>query len=54
MGALLFDLAVLDDQDEIRIADGGKPVRNGNDRLLPGDAGNGFLNLALGFNIDRC
>ena len=54
MGALLFDPAVLDDQDEVCIADGGEAVRNGDDRLLTGNAGNGLLNLPLGLDIDRC
>lgn len=53
MRSLLDDLAVVDDEDHIRLADGGKPVRDDEGRRALHQRMRRFLNQHFRFGIDR-
>ena len=53
MGTALGNDTVFNHQDLIGISDRGKPVGYGYDGTAAGNSGDGFLDLMLGFYIDR-
>lgn len=51
VGAALHDLALVEDEDEVRVLDGGEAMRNGDYGASSGEPVDGRLNVALGLHV---